>query len=92
MTRIAKLSKLKTPSVCSIFEKQEKELNKLITKLVNAPDTRLKEMWSWGIMQGSNILLNCPHFNKRTTICKSCRVFAESRKNLANLVILGSRT
>ena len=92
MDRLIRCKKVKRPEACSTFEKQKEELNKLIAKLVNTPETRLKLMWSWGIVQGSNILLNCSHFNKRNTICKSCRGFAESRKNLANLVILGSRT
>ena len=92
MNRFIRHKKPKRPGVCSTFEKQKEELDKLIAELVNAPDVQLKAMWSWGIVQGSNILLDCPHFKKRNTICKACRGFAESRKNLANLVILGSKT
>ena len=91
MNRPVRYKKPKKPKVCSIFDKQEEELNKLIAELVNASSTQLKVKWSWGIVQISNVLFNCPHFKKSNTICKACRVFAETRKNLADLVILGSR-
>ena len=91
MNRLDRHKKPKKPKVCLIFEKQKVELNKLIAELVNASNTQLKVKWSWGIVQSSNVLFNCPHFKNKNTICEACRIFAETRKNLADLVILGSR-
>lgn len=78
--------------LCSVFERQQEELNKLSTELVQALVKQSKVKWSWGIVQSTNILLKCPKFKRRDTICRGCRNFAESRKNLADLVIVGSRT
>ena len=50
MGKVPKQSRFKKPKLCSIFEKHEEELNKLIAKLVNTPDAQLKVMWSWGIV------------------------------------------
>ena len=91
MAKIIRGKKLK-PRLCSVFERQKEEINGFSTELMEALDTQSKVKWSWGIIHNANIVLKCPKFKKRDTTCRKCRDFAESRKNLADLVIVGSRT
>lgn len=82
----------KVPVNCSIFSRQKLDIEKYIFELIDAKDDLNRNKWSWGIIMTLKPLVECRLFRKRVLLCQQCRSYAESKKRLAELVIIGLRT
>ncbi|MFZ2148486.1 MAG: hypothetical protein WAV28_14825 [Sedimentisphaerales bacterium] len=66
-------------------------IDDLVGKIASEAEVKEKLRWSWGLMKECEILVSSEAAKKHIAKCKSCRDFLNSRRLLAELVILGGR-
>jgi len=73
----------------SVFEEQEKEIQKL-TKCINATrDIAEKERCTKMMLEELGVLLSCEAYNKKDENCVSCRRVSTLRKRGAEVALKG---
>ncbi len=96
MGRKPKIVKISNPNrekpCCQALNKQKPEIEDYIVQLIDAREDFIKTKWAWGIIKAIEPLAGEKvSKSKKSLLCEGCESYIESRRRLAELVILGSK-
>lgn len=72
---------------CSIFQKQDSEIQEITAKINSVKGVLEKADFAEELQKEINVLLSCPDYNQENADCSNCRFIANIRKKATDLII-----